>query len=118
MKTEHKCALCWDCGQIADDDERSPWVIWSDLKPPANMAVVMGMVKPIPCPNGCRIKHNCSQKDCPNEACYEYTWTKHEYACAPHMEWVLKVSKNMGFSTPENTMRLLPSAIKSEVAVK
>ena len=49
-KTPNACPKCLGCGQIASDDDESPWSLWEDLKPPANLAVVMGLVRPLPCP--------------------------------------------------------------------
>ncbi len=46
------CDLC-DNERVTDDNpdrtERAPWSFWSNLKPPSDMAVRVGMVKPIPC---------------------------------------------------------------------
>jgi hypothetical protein len=44
-----KCQRCDGCGLLADDDEKSPWKYWEELEPPANIAVTMGMVKPVIC---------------------------------------------------------------------
>jgi hypothetical protein len=49
------CPRCAGCGQIADDDEGTPWRYWAELPTPENFAVLTGVVKPIPCPE-------CSQK--------------------------------------------------------
>ena len=46
-----QCFTCAGCGLIANDDERSPWKYWADLESPANMMVVIGIVKPEPCPD-------------------------------------------------------------------
>lgn len=43
------CERCDGCKQIANDDEGTPWWHWAQLPPPSNMAVVMGMVRPLPC---------------------------------------------------------------------
>jgi len=48
--TEYKCDKCMDSGKIADDDDGSPWPAWSELPPGSDLAVRMGLVKPIPCP--------------------------------------------------------------------
>ena len=48
-----RCTTCAGCGLIADDEERTPWKYWEELEPPANMAVVAGIVKPQLCP-ACR----------------------------------------------------------------
>ena len=45
------CDRCDGCGQIADSDEGEAWWTWATLPVPSNMAVTMGVVKPIPCPD-------------------------------------------------------------------
>lgn len=45
------CSTCDGCGKIANDDDRTPWTYWAELKPPSNMAVAMGLVRPITCPD-------------------------------------------------------------------
>jgi len=45
-----KCSRCDGCGQIATDDDGSPWSFWVALPPEAKLAVAGGLVKPIPCP--------------------------------------------------------------------
>ena len=47
------CHTCRDEGVIANDDDGTPWSFWAELKPPSNLAVVAGLVKPIPCPDQC-----------------------------------------------------------------
>jgi hypothetical protein len=47
--TGEKCEGCGGCGLIANDDDGTPWRYWEELEPPANMAVTMGMVKPVLC---------------------------------------------------------------------
>lgn len=44
------CPRCEGCKQIASGDEGEPWYVWAELPPPSNLAVVMGVVKPLPCP--------------------------------------------------------------------
>jgi hypothetical protein len=44
------CPRCWGCGRIADSDNAEPWICWEMLPSPSNFAVVMGIVKPLPCP--------------------------------------------------------------------
>ncbi len=44
------CTTCAGCGQVANDDDSTPWSYWARLEPPSNMAVVMGLVKPLTCP--------------------------------------------------------------------
>lgn len=46
-----KCERCDGCGQIADSDDGEPWTDWTSLPPPSDLAVRMGIVKPIPCPD-------------------------------------------------------------------
>jgi hypothetical protein len=48
--TPAECSRCAGCGQIANDDDGTPWVYWAELKPPSNMAVALGLVFPLPCP--------------------------------------------------------------------
>jgi len=44
------CPKCEGCGQIADTDDQDPWTFWSELPPGSDLAVRLGIVKPIPCP--------------------------------------------------------------------
>lgn len=44
------CSRCAGCGQIADTEEGEPWAYWADLPAQSAAAVLMGVVKPIPCP--------------------------------------------------------------------
>jgi hypothetical protein len=44
-----KCTACDGCGKIANDDDNTPWSYWEKLKPPANLAVQMGLVVPLTC---------------------------------------------------------------------
>lgn len=45
-----KCGRCEGCGQIANDEDGSPWSAWASLPPGSDLAVRMGLVRPIPCP--------------------------------------------------------------------
>lgn len=45
-----KCTRCDGCGEIADTDEGEPWTQWANLPLQSATAVLMGIVKPIPCP--------------------------------------------------------------------
>lgn len=45
-----ECSRCDGCGEIADSEDGEPWTHWMDLPPGSNLAVVAGIVKPIPCP--------------------------------------------------------------------
>lgn len=44
------CERCDGCGRIANSDDGEAWTAWQDLPPPSDLAVRMGLVKPIPCP--------------------------------------------------------------------
>lgn len=45
------CSTCLGEGQIANDDERTPWSAWASLPPGSDLAVRLGLVYPIPCPD-------------------------------------------------------------------
>ena len=45
-----KCERCEGCGEIADDDEGTPWSYWKSLPLMSAGAVLAGIVKPLPCP--------------------------------------------------------------------
>jgi len=45
-----KCTRCDGCGQVADSDSGEPWTAWASLPPGSDLAVRMGIVKPVPCP--------------------------------------------------------------------
>lgn len=47
---ENECQRCAGCGQLADDDEATPWKYWMELPVQSAVAVTMGWVKPVPCP--------------------------------------------------------------------
>jgi hypothetical protein len=44
------CPTCEGCGQIANDDSQTPWSAWLDLPLKSSAAVLMGLVRPLPCP--------------------------------------------------------------------
>ncbi len=48
--TTDACDKCGGCGQVADTDEQEPWTAWLDIPLKSSMAVVMGLVRPITCP--------------------------------------------------------------------
>lgn len=52
MSEPVKCQRCRGCGQLADSDDREPWTDWTSLPLQSSAAVLMGLVKPIPC-DGC-----------------------------------------------------------------
>jgi hypothetical protein len=43
------CLRCDGCGQLADTDARESWTSWTSLPLQSSAAVLMGLVKPIPC---------------------------------------------------------------------
>lgn len=43
------CPRCEGCGQLASTPGREPWTAWENLPPGSDLAVVAGIVKPIPC---------------------------------------------------------------------
>lgn len=46
---EKKCDACDGCGQVATDEERTPWSWWLELPLKASQAVLLGIVKPVTC---------------------------------------------------------------------
>lgn len=44
-----KCEHCNGCGKIADKDG-TPWSAWMHLPMQSALAVIAGLIKPIPCP--------------------------------------------------------------------
>jgi hypothetical protein len=44
------CPRCRGCGQIANDDDGTPWSFWLQLPLGSSLAVLAGIVKPIACP--------------------------------------------------------------------
>lgn len=49
--TPTKCANCDGCGQIANDSEGTPWTYWANLPVKSAAAVLIGLVRPVTCPN-------------------------------------------------------------------
>jgi hypothetical protein len=49
----HKCPTCAGCGKIANDEDRTPWKYWMELPLQSSVAVLMGMIQPVRCPD-CR----------------------------------------------------------------
>jgi hypothetical protein len=45
------CQRCDGCGSIANSDSGEPWTQWERLPPGSDLAVRMGLVRPIPCPD-------------------------------------------------------------------
>ena len=50
-ETKTKCFKCQGCGQVANSEEQEAWTYWAELPPGSDVAVRMGLVKPIPCPS-------------------------------------------------------------------
>ena len=46
----HACDKCDGCGKVADTDNQEPWWIWEQMPDGLNLAVKLGLVKPINCP--------------------------------------------------------------------
>ena len=46
-----ECPTCEGCGEVADTEEREPWTAWTSLPLQGSLAVLAGMVCPIPCPD-------------------------------------------------------------------
>ncbi len=45
-----KCRKCDGCGKVATDDDGTPWTFWANLPPGADLAVQLGLVRPVACP--------------------------------------------------------------------
>lgn len=45
-----KCTRCAGCGQIANDEDGTPWIAWAELPPGSRLAVDAGIVSPVTCP--------------------------------------------------------------------
>lgn len=45
-----KCSRCRGCGQIANSEDGEPWIDWESLPEPSKLAMRLGLVAPIPCP--------------------------------------------------------------------
>ena len=46
----NRCERCEGCGQITSDDGGTPWIHWSNLPLSSAGAVLLGVVKPLVCP--------------------------------------------------------------------
>lgn len=44
------CWKCNGCGQVANTDRQEPWTAWEQLPVRSAMAVVLGLVRPVLCP--------------------------------------------------------------------
>jgi hypothetical protein len=45
-----KCLKCDGCGRIANDDDGTPWTAWENLPVKSAAAVMLGLVRPVTCP--------------------------------------------------------------------
>jgi hypothetical protein len=50
MAQNAKCTKCNGEGRVANSDDEEPWSVWENLPPGSDLAVQMGLVEPIPCP--------------------------------------------------------------------
>jgi hypothetical protein len=48
--TTKVCPKCEGCRYVANDEDMSPWKRWADLPPGSDLAVRMGLVYPVKCP--------------------------------------------------------------------
>jgi hypothetical protein len=44
------CKRCDGCGRIADSEDGLPWTRWTELPLHSSIALLAGIVRPIPCP--------------------------------------------------------------------
>lgn len=45
-----KCMACDGCGKVANTEDHEPWTMWTSMPLQSSAAVIMGLVKPMPCP--------------------------------------------------------------------
>lgn len=48
---EDDCRRCHGCGKLADTADQEPWVFWEELPPESKLAVTVGLVKSMTCPD-------------------------------------------------------------------
>ncbi len=46
-----ECGRCDGCGQIADSKKGEPWTSWESMPYASKVAIRMGLVRPITCPD-------------------------------------------------------------------
>lgn len=46
----YRCDKCDGCGKVSDNEDEDPWTRWMKLPLESAAAVVLGIVKPKPCP--------------------------------------------------------------------
>lgn len=51
MDALEKCPTCDGCGQVADDEDHTPWSEWLSLPVKSGAAVILGLVHPLSCPD-------------------------------------------------------------------
>lgn len=44
------CYNCAGCGYVANNDDATPWKYWAELPMHSGIAVQMGLIKPVECP--------------------------------------------------------------------
>lgn len=44
------CPKCQGSGRVADSDDQEPWSAWENLPLKSAAAVLIGLVRPMPCP--------------------------------------------------------------------
>lgn len=50
MSESKDCLRCNGCGQITNSSDGEAWTYWEQLPPESDIAVRMGIVKPVTCP--------------------------------------------------------------------
>lgn len=50
MEDKLQCQKCRGCGKVADTSDQEPWSEWMKLPLQSAGAVLIGLIKPIPCP--------------------------------------------------------------------
>lgn len=51
MNDATTCQRCLGCGKVANTDDGESWLHWLNLPPGSDLAVRMGLVAPMPCPD-------------------------------------------------------------------
>lgn len=50
-RSDATCVRCDGEGRVADTDDMEPWSAWANLPPGSDLAVRLGLITPIPCPD-------------------------------------------------------------------
>ena len=50
-ETMMQCKKCDGCGRVAATADEEPWSVWANLPTQSATAVLLGLVKPKPCPS-------------------------------------------------------------------